>query len=399
MNEITRARIWFLGVVLLIVLVAHLLFFLFFLHNGGSADAAKPVEMEQLSSEAGGAVAAQAAAAAQEAVPEKASSQLPEKRSFWSRLFSWGKSAEKKPVTPAPAAPPKPVVYRYKKPTGNPNFAKPFDYSSTIHGDLAADAVPGSSGARSGILVDLTTRKVLWEKNSRQPVPVASMVKMMTLYTTFEVLEKVPGISLETPVQISPTVLKVPRTGIIWLDPRETFPLGDLLKAVTIKSANDAATMVAEFIGNGDVNRFILAMNGNARELGMTDSKFVSPNGLKDPQAGNSLSSARDMVLLAEQLLEYPPVMQWTTTKVDYVREGDKKTVLTATNHLVNPRWPGVDGMKTGYTSDAGYCLTFTVLRDGRRMVGCVTGFKVGRDRDRFCRKLIDWGYARATQL
>ena len=213
------------------------------------------------------------------------------------------------------------------------------------------------------------------------------------------------GISAFTMLSCESSSQSVQRQNIVYADPTvvldgDTYYMtgtgSQVVPGFTVLMSKDLHEWTT---GTPDVNRFILAMNGNARELGMTDSKFVSPNGLKDPQAGNSLSSARDMVLLAEQLLEYPPVMQWTTTKVDYVREGDKKTVLTATNHLVNPRWPGVDGMKTGYTSDAGYCLTFTVLRDGRRMVGCVTGFKVGRDRDRFCRKLIDWGYARATQL
>ena len=202
-------------------------------------------------------------------------------------------------------------------------------------------------------MVDLNTRNVLWEKNSFKMVPVASMVKMMTLLITFEEMEKNPAISLDTPVKITRTVLKVPRTGIIWLDPRETFPLSDLLKAVTIKSANDAATQVAEFIG-GDVNSFIIRMNQRARARGMTHSKFVSPCGLKDKKYGNSLSCARDMVVVGEQLLEYPPVMQWSTTKQDSIREGDKKTILTTTNKLVNPRWPGVDGLKTGYTADAG---------------------------------------------
>ncbi len=368
MNEITRTRFRFLTVLLCTVAAAHVLLFAFVLRGRGDETAKEEVRQESAAEHAG----------------------------FWSRLFGGGKKEAKEEITVLPPVPEK-IVYRYRKPVGNPNFGKPFDYSEAVHGDLPAELASGSKGAGTGILVDLTSRKVLWEKNSRKPVPVASMVKMMTLYTTFDVLEKVPSISLETPVRITPTVLKVPRTGIIWLDPRETMPLADLLKAVTIKSANDAATMVAEFIGSGDVDRFIQAMNGNARKLGMTDSKFVSPNGLKDKTRGNSLSSGRDMVLLAEQLLEYPPVMRWATTKQDFVREGERKTVLTATNKLVNPRWPGVDGLKTGFTSDAGYCLTFTVLRNGRRMAGCVTGFKVGRDRDRFCRKLIDWGYAKAA--
>ena len=293
----------------------------------------------------------------------------------------------------APPPPPKPAS-RYRKPSANPNFGRPFNYASARVGVLPDKEVPGSAGARTGILVDLDTRRVLWEKNSHQPVPIASMVKMMTLLVTFETLEADPSLSLDSPVRITKTALEVPRTGIIWLDPRETFPLSDLLKAVTIKSANDAATQVAEFIGKGSVDTFVRQMNLRASELGMIDSNFVSPCGLKDKKKGNSTSSARDMVLLAERLLEYPQILKWSTTQVDYIRQNTPKpTQLTTTNKLINPHWPGVDGMKTGFTNDAGYCLTFTVLREGRRLAGCVTGFKSARDRDRFCRKLIDWGY------
>ena len=112
------------------------------------------------------------------------------------------------------------------------------------------------------------------------------------------------------------------------------------------------------------------------------------------------VSAARDMVLLGERLLEYPKYLEWSTTKLDYMRTGEKRTMLNATNRLINPHWPGVDGLKTGYTDDAGYCLTFSVLRDGRRIVGCVTGFPSARSgRDPFARKLIDWGYRRAAEL
>ena len=99
-------------------------------------------------------------------------------------------------------------------------------------------------------------------------------------------------------------MLKVARTGIVWLDPRETLPLSDLMKAAAIKSANDAAVQIALFFGNGDQEAFITKMNAKALELGMTGTHFVSPCGLPDRKKGNSLSTARDMVLLGERLLE-----------------------------------------------------------------------------------------------
>ncbi len=395
MNEVTRARMQLFAVLLIIIIAAHILLIKLFVfnHPRETEPAVQTVTATSTAATESAAATKQSAAAQPAAAPEE-----PEgKPGFWSRLFGSSRKPAANPVEKTPEPPP-PPVYRYKKPTGNPKFGQPFNFATAVRGDLPANVVPGSTGAGTGIMVDLNTRNVLWEKNSFKMVPVASMVKMMTLLITFEEMEKNPAISLDTPVKITRTVLKVPRTGIIWLDPRETFPLSDLLKAVTIKSANDAATQVAEFIG-GDVNSFIIRMNQRARSLGMTHSKFVSPCGLKDKKYGNSLSCARDMVVVGEQLLEYPPVMQWSTTKQDSIREGDKKTILTTTNKLVNPRWPGVDGLKTGYTADAGSCLTFSVLRDGRRILGCVTGFKSARDRDRFCRKLIDWGYRRAATL
>ncbi len=393
MNEITRARLRLLVILIAVIVIVHVIVICVHVRRSRSAESPVP---EPPVPTVPAAVTVPVASSSQ-AVP--VSRAVPAKKTgFWSRLFGGGKE-EMRPATvqPPPPPPPKPV-WRYRRQETPPRFGQPFDYSNTLHGDLPAKVVPGSSGARSGFMVDLDSRNVLWEKNSDRPVPIASMVKMVTLLVTFDELEKNPALSLSSPVKISRTVLKVPRTGVIWLDPRETFPLSDLLKAVTIKSANDAATMVAEFIG-GDVDTFIRRMNERAAGIGMTHSHFVSPCGLKDKEKGNSTSSAHDMVVVAEHLLEIPQVMQWSTTKQDSIREGEKKTLLTATNRLVNPRWPGVDGLKTGFTNDAGYCLTFTVLRDGRRIVGCVTGFKSARERDRFCRKLIDWGYERAAAL
>ncbi len=295
------------------------------------------------------------------------------------------KTEEKAPV----------ISYRYRKLSENQNFGKPFDHSTAVDGNLANQ--PLSAGATSGFMVDLNTRKVLWMKNQTRSVPIASMVKMMTLLVAFEQLESHPEWSIEMPVKITAGATKVARTGIIWLDTRETMPLIDLLRATTIKSANDAAYQVAETLGGGDINAFIARMNQRAGELGMPGTSFVSPNGLPSKANGNSLSTAEGMVILGERLLEYPPVMEWASTQQTFIRDG--KTELTNTNKLVNPRWPGVDGLKTGYTNDAGSCLTFTVLRNGKRLMGCVTGYGSSVDRDRFCRKLIDWGYERAAEI
>ncbi len=286
--------------------------------------------------------------------------------------------------------PPKPE-FRFRKVSTSPAFGAPLDFSKSRHGDLSIKECPGSAAVATGIIVDMDSRRVLWEKNSNQPVKIASMVKMMTLLVAMEEMEKRPDVNFDTMVPVSREVLKIPRTGVVWLDPRETLPLSDLMKAAAIKSANDASTMIAIYFG-GTLDNFVNRMNARAQELGLKHTRFVNACGLPDAKRGNSFSTAGEMVLLGERLLEYPQVMEWLGTQRSSIRGG--KTDLITTNKLVNPRWPGVDGMKTGFFSKAGFCLTFSVLRDGRRVIGCVTGCRVAKDRDRFCRKLIDWAYA-----
>ena len=392
MNEVNRARWKLLGGIFLVIILIHIVAISCIVATHRTPEEEPAATQTQQTA----APAAQQQPAAP-AVPERQPENKKKSGGFWSWLFGGGDKQQPE-SEPEEVRPPR--VYRYKKPSENPLFGKPFNYALAKTGDFSEKEVPGSRGATSGIMVDLGTRTVLWEKNSSKQVPIASMVKMMTLLVAFEALEDNPSLSLESPVKISPEVLKVARTGIVWLDPRETLPLSDLMKAAAIKSANAAAVQIALFFGNGDQEAFITKMNAKALELGMTGTHFVSPCGLPDRKKGNSLSTARDMVLLGERLLEYPKYLEWSTTKLDYMRTGEKRTMLNATNRLINPHWPGVDGLKTGYTDDAGYCLTFSVLRDGRRIVGCVTGFPSARSgRDPFARKLIDWGYRRAAEL
>jgi len=186
--------------------------------------------------------------------------------------------------------------------------------------------------------------------------------------------------------------MQVPRTGVLYLRPGEVFTLRELLLGTAVKSANDAATQLAVLV-SGDVDAFIGKMNARAAALKLPATKFYSPCGLPDKAKRDSLSSAEDMVLLGERLLEYPILLEMASTQKGSIREGEQKTIFVNTNKLITPHYPGVDGLKTGYTNVAGCCLTFSALRDNRRIVGCVTGFPHARDRDRFCRKLIDWAY------
>ena len=291
MNEVNRARWKLLGGIFLVIILIHIVAISCIVATHRTPEEEPAATQTQQTA----APAAQQQPAAP-AVPERQPENKKKSGGFWSWLFGGGDKQQPE-SEPEEVRPPR--VYRYKKPSENPLFGKPFNYALAKTGDFSEKEVPGSRGATSGIMVDLGTRTVLWEKNSSKQVPIASMVKMMTLLVAFEALEDNPSLSLESPVKISPEVLKVARTGIVWLDPRETLPLSDLMKAAAIKSANDAAVQIALFFGNGDQEAFITKMNAKALELGMTGTHFVSPCGLPDRKKGNSLSTARDMVLPA----------------------------------------------------------------------------------------------------
>lgn len=378
MDEVGRTRLRFFLILLAGIVLIHAVVLYMIVPSGRRSrpEASTPGTIESGSAENPG-----QAPANPEDSPSRTQSAAPASAGdFYARLTAFPRTTTA-PDRPQP---------RFRKYSTNVRFGTPLNFASARHGDLPVKEVPGSTGAATGIVVDMDTRRVLWEKNSDRPVRIASMGKMMTLLLAMETLEKRPDLSLKSPVKITNTALKVPRTGIIWLDPRETMPLGDLMMATAIRSANDAATMIAEFLG-GSVDNYVSAMNRRAGELGLTSVKFVNPCGLPDRKKGESVGSAADMVRLGEHLLEYPQIMEWMGTKKASIRNG--RTDLYTTNKLISPHWPGVDGMKTGYYSAAGSCLTFSALRDGRRIMGCVTGFKSSRDRDRFCRKLIDWAY------
>jgi D-alanyl-D-alanine carboxypeptidase (penicillin-binding protein 5/6) len=272
-----------------------------------------------------------------------------------------------------------------------------FHYKNAIDGNIPCLAL--SSEATSGILVDIDTRNVLWAKNPREAEPIASMTKMMTLLLAFEEMKKRPDITLETMVQVTSAASKIGGSQV-YLDPKESFPLGELLKTIAIKSANDSAYQTAYFISNGDVAGFVNKMNERAKQLKMPSTTFVNPHGLPNESGENSKSSPEGMALLAEQLLEYPPLLAWTTKTYDSFRDKNNKAyqVITNTNKLVKD-CAGVNGMKTGYIRASGFCITVTCMRGGKRLVAVVTGYKTSNDRNLAVRKLLDWGYRRAAVM
>lgn len=273
----------------------------------------------------------------------------------------------------------------------------PINYRFAWKGNIRE--IPASAGARGGILLDADTGNVLWDKNAGTPVPIASMTKIMTLLLASEDIRAGRnGITLESPVKISRATMKIGGSQV-WLDVRETFKLEELLRAVAIKSANDAAYQVAEFLGDGDVYGFVARMNRRARELGMKNTHFYNPHGLPGKSSSeDNVSSPADMALLAEYCLGHDKIMEWASMARSDIR-GGKTELVNHNNLLAGRRYPsaGVDGLKTGFINRSGYCVTVTCKRAEKRMIAVIVGFDTAKNRDLFARKLLDWGYARAA--
>jgi D-alanyl-D-alanine carboxypeptidase (penicillin-binding protein 5/6) len=276
-------------------------------------------------------------------------------------------------------------------PSAKTQVRKPYTYRNAIYNELAA--VPDSKIATSGILVDLDTRQVLWAKNPKKAVAIASMTKMMTEFMVFEELANHKEVNLQTQIQVTPAAAKIGGSQI-YLDPKESFPLEDLLKAVMISSANDAAYLVAEYFGNGDVDAFVEKMNVRAKQLKLVGAKFYNPHGLPgDTAKEDNTCSPEGLVMLAERLLDNPKAAEFARTKAATIRENTSKPFTLFThNHLLGA-CPGVNGMKTGFIQRSGFCITVTCQRGDRKMAAAVTGFPSRKERDIFVAKLLNWGY------
>ena len=364
-------KFWHILLIVLVIIVLHLAAVWFFMRGSGTAAPAQSAGTEQRIAEA---IAASRAAAGVKST-----------------------AAEEK--TQAGAAPQAALQdQETRKFQSSPRVHTPYDYHFAVRGNIPE--IPSSKNATSGILADADSRIVLWAKNPDQPFPIASMTKVMTLFLAYEDI-KAGKVTLDTPIRVTNAAAKIGGSQV-WLDPRETFPLRELLMAVSLKSANDAAYLVAEYLGGGDASAFVSRMNRRARELGMTRTHFYNPHGLPGAtRRSDNVSSPADMVTLAEYFMEHPLLMEWVSMRRATFRKPGTKGHLQLVNHnnlLPGGKYasPGVDGIKTGFIARAGYCVTVTCLRNGRRMIAMVTGFPTARERDLFLRKLLNWGYERA---
>jgi D-alanyl-D-alanine carboxypeptidase (penicillin-binding protein 5/6) len=251
---------------------------------------------------------------------------------------------------------------------------------------------------RTGVLIDVTNRRLLWNKSGNQAVPLASLTKMMTALLLVERERSDPGLSLEQKVRVTKEAEAVGGSQV-YLDHRESLTVDEILKCIMIFSANDAAYLAGQMLGNGSVDTFVRLMNQRSAELGLQKMRFLNPHGLPERgHDGENRGTALEVAFLAEQLLKYPEVVRWSSTRLSYLREKTGKPFQLLNRNQMVEKVPGVNGMKTGYTQKAGFCIATTCQRDGRTLVAVVTGCPSSKRRNALVRDLLDWGYRAASQ-
>ena len=243
---------------------------------------------------------------------------------------------------------------------------------------------------KSALLMDAATGKVLYEKNAHEPLPPASVTKVMTMLLIMEAIDS-GKIGWEDMVTASETAAAKGGSQI-YLKAGESMSVSDMVKSIAVSSANDCACAMAEFIA-GSEGAFVAQMNKRAEELGMEHTHFVNCTGLDDEAAASShLTCAYDIAIMSCELLtRHSDIKKFTTIWMDTVRDGSFG--LANTNKMVR-FYPGSTGLKTGFTAKAGYCLSASAQRDGMELIAVVLGAGSSADRFAACRTMLDYGFA-----
>lgn len=245
-----------------------------------------------------------------------------------------------------------------------------------------------AKNAKSSILIEQSTGKILYENNSHEKLAPASMTKMMSLLIIMESIEN-KMISLDQKIIISLNASKMGGSQIL-LEEGEEMTVNDLLKGITIASGNDAVVALAEAIAGSEEN-FVKMMNQKLKKLGLKDSNFKNCHGLDEE---GHYSSAYDMAFIARELVNHKKILEYSKIYETYLRENtDRKIWLVNTNKLVRFK-PGVDGLKTGYTKEAGYCLTATMKKNNMRVIATVMNEPSSNIRNKEVSELLDYSFS-----
>lgn len=242
--------------------------------------------------------------------------------------------------------------------------------------------------SKSAYLMDFSSKEVLYEKNSTQHLPVASMVKMMTVLLSLEDYEN-KEIALDTKITVSENASGMGGSQV-FLDAYSSYTFEELLKSVIMASANDASVALAEHF-SGSEKAFVKRMNKKAKEIGMKDTNYVNCTGLPVPE---QYSSAKDSAILLSEILKHDLYHNYSNIWIDeLVHPSGRKTELVNTNRLIR-YYKGCDSGKTGSTNEAGCCLTASAQRDDMRLISVIVGAENSKTRFNECSALFNYGFA-----
>lgn len=272
----------------------------------------------------------------------------------------------------------------------NEDVTPVFNSVTTSKANTAKQNLPIEIKAKSAILMDVTTGKVLLEYNADEKLFPASVTKIMTMLLTMEAIAD-GKISLSDVVVCSENASEKGGSQI-WLEPGEEMTVNDLLKATAIGSANDAATLLGEYI-SGSEEAFIDLMNTRAKELKMTNTHFDNATGLDDT-TDTHLTTARDIGIMSIELMKHDLITDYTTVWMDSLRNGE--TELVNTNKLVR-FYSGTTGIKTGTTQKAGCCVSASAKRDNLHLVAVVMGSANSNERFETAKAMLNYGFANYT--
>ena len=253
-----------------------------------------------------------------------------------------------------------------------------------------ARAVNMDLPVKSAILMDVATGTILYEQNAHEALAPASVTKVMTMLLIMEAIDS-GTIGWNDTVTTSESAAAKGGSQV-YLKVGESMTVSDMVKAIAVSSANDCACAMAEHLA-GSETAFVEKMNQRAKELGMNDTHFVNCTGLDDDAAAaDHKTSAHDIGVMSRELLKnHPDIKKYTTIWMDTLRNGTFG--LSNTNKMVR-FYPGATGLKTGFTSKAGYCLSASAQRDGMELVAVVMGAKTSAERFSACKSLLDYGFS-----
>ena len=242
------------------------------------------------------------------------------------------------------------------------------------------------ANATNGLLMEISTGEILYEKGRDERVAVASMTKMVAQIIILEQIEK-GNLTWDEKVTVSKNAADMGGSQI-YLEVGEEMTIRDLMKGITMASANDATVAMAERIA-GTEKKFVDMMNNKVKKLGLKNTHFVNSTGLDED---NHYSSSYDMAIIAKELLKYEDILKFSSIYEDYLRvDTPNKFWLVNTNKLVR-LYDGADGLKTGFTDNAGYCMAVTAKRGNMRLLAITLGEKSGKVRNNETMKLLDYG-------